>query len=168
MNQTFNKNFKFIYVGIFVIFAVIALVLPTLVYLDNQKITIINEKDYNYLDDPSFVCKIENYIQTEKAISLEGWFAKKGKSISWRNCYIVLKNLNDGTCLQLETKAVKENNAKDFFDDGINYDYAGFSTTLQINKLNNNTYLVLLLFEDNGQMFLFNTEQAITVGQITK
>jgi len=169
MNQIFNIRFKIVYICVFAVFAIAAVAFPSIIYLDAQRVTTIAESDYTYVNDPPFVCEIENYIQTESEITLQGWFAEKGKEITSRKCYIVFKSLDDGTCLQLPTKVVFNNNAKDYFNDGFNYNNAGFSSTVQTNYLQtSNTYLVLILYENDGQMVLFETEQTITVEHLTK
>jgi hypothetical protein len=132
--------------------------------MDNQRVIKINEKDYSYNNSKSFSYKFEDNTQTKTNITLKGWLAEKGKEITRRQCYIVLKNQATGTCLQLPTKSVKENNAKAFFNDGLKYNYAGFSTVVQINKLEPKaTYKVLFLNENNGKMELYETDQTVTV-----
>jgi len=169
MNQIFNIRFKIVYICIFAVFAISAVAFPAIIYLDAQRVTTIVESNYNYIDEPLLVCKIENYIQTKGGITLQGWFAEAGKEIKSRKCYVVLKSLDDGTCLQLPTKVVSNSNAKAYFKDGFNYNDAGFSSTVQTNYLQtNNTYLVLILYENDGQMVLFKTDQTITAGQLTK
>lgn len=166
-NEKSKKPFQILYMCICALFIIAAVVFPLLIYFDNRKVILINENEYTHISSDSCAYAIESYTQAENRISLQGWFAERGVEISRRNCSVVLKDQNDGSCYQLTTKSVTENNAESYFNDGLDYKYAGFLTTAQISKLKTDTsYLIMFLFEkDDESMVLYETNQTITINE---
>jgi len=168
MKQTFWSKFHIAYLSLFTVIAIIAVAFPAMLYFHAQKVIRITESDYTNTKSETLVCEIQTCHQSKNALVIQGWFAQEGKEIVSRKCYVVLKNTADQSCLQLPTKALEDQAAKTYFHDGLQYAYAGFLSVVQINHFKTDEhFLILLLYDHDGQMCLYDTGKTITIGEFT-
>lgn len=117
-------------------------------------------------DEASFVIDSAScdYIGAGKSnVFVKGWCAIPGEEIKTISMHVLLRNFDNGECLQMPTAMVARSDVTKYFDDGIKYDNSGFSVDVDTRKVDASKcrYEICILLRHNGEEFLINTGRHI-------
>lgn len=103
----------------------------------------------------------------ENCIDIKGWCMKRGESIDTYNINICLKpkESEDARLIKLRTEPVIRQDITNYFNnDGRDYNYAGFFSSVSKSKLDKNTlYEVFILFQCNNNHYIIQTDKDLFI-----
>lgn len=132
---------------------------PTLLFNNNMRKKIIAYfiNDIEFSDEP-FKYKKVNYSIEESSsilsnaekikkengkIIIQGWCINKGQKTNLNDCYVIVTNEKNDTLIY-NTKSMEREDVTIYFNDGNNYDNAGFVSQLPLGLKNYKLYLGIL------------------------
>ncbi|WP_026885123.1 hypothetical protein [Clostridium beijerinckii] len=113
-----------------------------------------NDANIKYCIDSQEHDNISNYV------TIKGWAFIDGEEIKTFNCHLVLRDKENGDCMELPTKLVIRKDVTDAFkalENKFNYDKSGFEGKVSLNKLNkpiSNYEICLDYMNNNSRIFL--------------
>ncbi len=97
-------------------------------------------------------------------VTISGWAFILKEAPARFNCNIVLKNVNDGSYIEIPTTLVARPDLNKAFTDGTDYTQSGFLSRVSKNqiRLSDNSYNIYIKYFNNHHHILINTNRILT------
>ncbi|NFO13794.1 hypothetical protein FDB34_06160 [Clostridium botulinum] len=159
-------NKKFI-ISMLSLLIFISFILSFFIYYENQRVNVIDFDKAMVENSSEISYFIDNIIVGEKSSSIQGWAIKPGEDIEVVECYVVLNKVGSNKYLKLNTNIEKRLDLNSAFNDGYSYENGGFFAKILNKKLEKNCdYDIYLLYQNNNENYLINTQRKLYTGEI--
>ena len=108
-------------------------------------------------------CEFEEKGYEPDSIRINGFAIIHGKATELIEINVLLKDEQTGEYWELPTEIVPRPDVTECVNDGVNYDYSGFSVDFSSSKMNfeSHDYSVYLLYSANNETYLLDCEMSI-------
>lgn len=106
-----------------------------------------------------FTWGIDSWEQRYDVLEVEGWIVYKGENIETWKLSMIIQNSNNCYIVPLVMRGREDVTEK--LNDGVNYDYSGFSATVNRRYIENGNTRYYILYENNGRDMIVDINGSI-------
>lgn len=145
-----DKEKKIRYFVVYVVAALVAVLFPLALYIDNNKIVKFDFDKYELANNDDYQVNFDVIDKEDDIYKLVGWVYKKNEDIYSNNTRLVIKSTKTNEQFLIPTMAVRRQDVTEFFSDGYNYDYCGFNAFVNNKHINaGEEYKIYILYGNN-------------------
>ena len=118
------------------------------------------EIDKNKIADSSqFAWHIDTMEYKYDVLKVNGWILYKGEEVSTWKLSMIIQN-QDGSCYMVPMEMQQRTDVTEAQNDGFNYDYSGFSATINRRYIKPGNVHYYILYQNNGRDMVVDIDGA--------
>lgn len=125
-----------------------------------------NDKFYIKGENESYIFQLENMQQTNKKIVIEGFCFLLGQDSSQNEYEIILYNKETEENFLMKLEQIKRKEVKEYFWDGYDYSYSGFSASISSKKLDLEKHCYEIMIRKKGTNGAYKTDIYLANGKV--